>query len=554
MMTGAAKGFHDRFPWRWALPALAAVCICIWGCTDRLAGGSIEIGNSGKVTGQVLTLDGTAAANARVRLLPDSYDPFLADSLPSAWSVSTDAEGKYEISDVVAGAYNIEIRDSLGGTLALLTGVKASGLAEGQALPQPVAKLAEAGSISFAMDGESGEGYFYLPGTRVFTVPDSVSQVTRKVTLLGVPAARYAALIHMVPGISARNLLGRPISTKAGTELMLGPYHAWRFLRAVTVNAGPTGAGLKAGLGRFPLLVRLTSANFDFTTAKSNGEDIRFSKSDGITPLPFEIESWDALNKRAEIWVGLDTVAANNPTQTFLLYSGLPEAAVASNPGAVFDTASGFVGAWHLGISLKDATGIGNHGMDSGATPAAGLVAKARQFDGTGRHVGVRDNASLRFGTGDFCLSAWIFVDSIAANNQVFAKRSAEGNYEVQLRSGGTLLAALDQGGTPGLALHGATALRKGVWYHVAFVRAAGQAMLYLNGALEAGPVDAPQNADTPAELSFGDDPAKPGVEGFRGKIDEVEFSRTARSEDWLKLIYATQKPASAIVLVAPAE
>ena len=147
------------------------------------------------------------------------------------------------------------------------------------------------------------------------------------------------------------------------------------------------------------------------------------------------------MNGNAEIWLGVDTLFAGKSDQAFMLYSGNAEAAGTSNAGAVIDTSAGFVGTWHLGIDLKDATTFRNHGIDSGATPATGLIGSARQFDGTGNHVETKDQASLHFGSGNFSLSAWIRIDSLGRVRQVFCKRDAEGTYELQLRADGLLVA-----------------------------------------------------------------------------------------------------------------
>lgn len=532
----------------WRAPILGVLAsLCAWDCGDRLAGGTIEIGNSGKVTGRVLTLDGTAAADARVRLIPESYDPVASDSLPSIWSVRTDAAGNYSIDGVVQGGYNIEVRDSTGEKRAIIQSVEenAGGNAE---LPQPVVKLSEPGRLSVPLENGMAEGYFYLPGTSVYASADSAAQVTGRLTLSGVPVGRYRELIHVVPGISARNLLGRPVAAAAGAELDLGPYYGWKNLLRVTLSESIQRSIPKAG--RFPLLIRLNAGNFPFADSKLNGEDLRITLADGVTPLPFEIENWDALNRQAEIWVGAESGAA----QGLSLFSGSPAAAAITVPGSVFDTADGYVGVWHLGLSLQDASASGNPGIDSGAQPFAGLIGKSRRFTAPGRHVAVPDRANLRFGIGDFTLSAWILADSLGAIRQVFCKRNAAANYEVQIQSDGTVNAVLNEKNGQDLSLKSATPIRAGAWYHLAFVRQAGKATLYINGALASGPVDAPQSADPGSELRIGDDPALPGQETFRGRIDEVEFARRARSPEWLKFLYETQKPASTAVSLSSAD
>ena len=128
-------------------------------------------------------------------------------------------------------------------------------------------------------------------------------------------------------------------------------YSTWAHYKEVTVNTTSAGANVAGGVGKFPLLVRLTSANADvFTQAAANGADIRFTKADGVTRLPHQRERWDAANQVAEFWVLADTVMGN-ASNTVRMYWGKGAAADSSNGGQVFTAANGFVSVWHMGDS-----------------------------------------------------------------------------------------------------------------------------------------------------------------------------------------------------------
>ena len=530
---------------RLALALAAAACL---QCTERLAGGSTEIGNTGQVTGKVLTLDGAAAVNARVSLIPEAFDPGAGDALPSAWTALTDSQGIYLINHAIPGTYAIEAADAAQRTRALLTGLV---IDSGKAGPtiEPDTKLFEGGSISIPLSGVTPAGYVFLPGSSVWARIDSSALASGELILTGVPPGSYTRLLQALPGKQPENLLGRGIQVNSGEKLFLGPYHAWRKRRTITVNPG--SAPLVA-LRNVPLLIRLDAGNFDFPSAQPAGGDIRFTRADGITPLPFEIEHWDGPNQRAEIWVLLDTLSSGNAAQPFLIYSGNPAAAPAGKGASVFDPGSGFTAAWHLGEDLKDATSLGNDGTNQGTQPIAGAIGIARAFDGTGAHVSIADAPGLHFGAGDFTLSAWVSPDSFDSTRQIFAKRDTLENYEIQISHDATVTAILDPKGNTSLYVSSKTALQKGNWYAIAFVRSGGMAYLYVNGALEAGPVALPTEASPKADLLIGDDPYFAGKEGFRGKIDEVEFSAVARSPEWLDFTYRNQKPDAQILTIAP--
>ncbi|MCX7727506.1 MAG: DUF2341 domain-containing protein, partial [Chitinispirillaceae bacterium] len=98
-------------------------------------------------------------------------------------------------------------------------------------------------------------------------------------------------------------------------------YSLWRDTTRILINTKPSGANISENVYSFPVLVRLNNLNFDFSKAKPNGADIRFAKSDG-THIPYYIEMWDTLNKKADIWVKLDTVYGNDSTKHFTMLWG----------------------------------------------------------------------------------------------------------------------------------------------------------------------------------------------------------------------------------------
>jgi len=89
-------------------------------------------------------------------------------------------------------------------------------------------------------------------------------------------------------------------------------YPGWQHTGAIYVNTTPEGANLPASASEegFPLLVRLHKDFFDFSQAKGNGEDVRFTSSSG-TPLAYQIEEWDAAKGTASVWVRIPTIKGN---------------------------------------------------------------------------------------------------------------------------------------------------------------------------------------------------------------------------------------------------
>jgi len=93
-------------------------------------------------------------------------------------------------------------------------------------------------------------------------------------------------------------------------------------------------------LYNYQILIELTSSNFDFENCKSDGSDIRFTESDGVTKLPYWIEEWDSEERHARVWVRIFSLS---PLESYIfLYYSNPEAESESNGKLTFKFFEGF--------------------------------------------------------------------------------------------------------------------------------------------------------------------------------------------------------------------
>ena len=79
----------------------------------------------------------------------------------------------------------------------------------------------------------------------------------------------------------------------------IGPYR-----KKITIDQ----TKVDENLTDFPVLVKLTSSNFDFSKARSDGHDIRFTASDGTTLLKYERERHDSVNPVSYTHLTLPTI------------------------------------------------------------------------------------------------------------------------------------------------------------------------------------------------------------------------------------------------------
>jgi biopolymer transport protein ExbB len=351
-------------------------------------------------------------------------------------------------------------------------------------------------------------------------------------------------------------------------DTVLVPWQDWPYSKRLFLNTTASGADVTGNVLGFPVLVRLTKSNFDFSQAAPNGRDVRFLKSDD-TPLPCEIERWDAAAGQAEIWVRLDTVYGNDATHFIRMLWGSSAAREVSTGQAVFDTADGFQAVWHLGQvgsgPASDATANGfdatAHGTSAAVTGAIGICQRFED-DSTFFEVPNSATGKLNFAVdGTFSVSAWAYADTINDQLHLIAGKGHD-QYSLKLtkRSPGTgekweMVNYLDK---TGWQLTEDTTARARQWTHVVGVHRGTKQYLYVNGELTDSSIavvpgtiarNTAENFTIGRYLRYITYLMDEGYSGFRGRIDEVRVMSNASNPDGIRLTYMNQKAADALVV-----
>ena len=106
-------------------------------------------------------------------------------------------------------------------------------------------------------------------------------------------------------------------------------------------------------------------------------------------------------------------------------------------------------------------------------------------FNGSSQYLSVPDNTAFDFGSGNFTVDCWVYLNSAVAYAGIITKRSSNANYgPFQLSfgpSGATVTMFVSTSGSSWAINTGAT-ISIGTWYHVAMVRNGTTVTLYLNG------------------------------------------------------------------------
>jgi hypothetical protein len=527
------------------LPALVALLMQCANLT-QMAGGSSDSGNP-CVTAVVLYPDGRPAAGAQVHLRRSDYVVPPLSLVRQGLSINdtrTDAEGRFKIDSIDTGSYCIEVNDNTSNGLLLRCRITPADAP----LILPTDTLRTIGTIEgqllFAPSG-MGKCFVQVLGLERLATVDSLSG---RFEIRDLPQGLYR-LRFVSPSVAIPPRFIDSVSVLSGRTTMMTEV-PWKFNKKIFLNTTVSGAGVAGTVTNFPLLVRLTSGNFDFSQARSRGEDLRFVKADG-TPLPYEIERWDAGTQLAEVWVKIDTVFGNSNNQFFIMYWGNPDALSCSNGAAVFDTADGFAGVWHLD-AFTDATSNADHGSASGCPGAIGIAGNARFFNDSTDYIKIEDppSGALDFDSRSFSFSVWVYVGaSIGLYDEPWWKGGtidAHIGYALLLGTG-EWEAKINDGVFDKAVVFGQETDFLNQWVYLSAVvdRGANTLMAFANGV----PVD---SADISGLGSLsGDQPAYIGRDEtpFKGIIDEMRVESRVRSVGWIKLCYANQKGNDGFIL-----
>ena len=327
----------------------------------------------------------------------------------------------------------------------------------------------------------------------------------------------------------------------------------WSYRRELTVDH----TLIDADLTDFPVLVKLNSASFDFTKAQNDGEDVRFTSSDGTTLLKYEIERWDHMAEQAGLWVKLPSVSSASDTD-FYLYYGNSTVSDAQDPANVWD--GSFMMVQHLEETSgahNDSTSNKNNSTIVNVTTqgsAAGKIGGADEFvRASSNYVTIGDSQSINLTT--YTLELWFNADDASVATQSLLGRGEDwtndkAQYVIEIddaQNPDRVQLWYEEADDADHYFPSTTSISSGTWYYVAASRdqSTGRVIVYLQGNSERDVVDAttPWSGPTPLEIGCrrndGGTPVRQDY--FDGIIDEVRISNTPRTAAWIKASYHSE-------------
>jgi hypothetical protein len=511
-------------------------------CTTSLTGGSDN--PDFRVVGSLVDSLGNPAKNTQVKLIPSDFNPGFDKSSSHILIDTTDLRGNFSMHPAQRGVYNILAIDISQRTRGFIPEVVVSGGTT--TIDQDTLKSPGSIRVILPQQGDSIPAYIFIPGTDI-SIP---VQTTSGYALIdSVPPGILPSICYVARSYPATfSTLAERVVVTPGVSTLAGK-SGWNFSRNLYLNTTASGAGIAGNVAHFPILVRLSKVNFDFGAAKNDGSDLRFEKPDH-TQLPFEIERWDAVNGHAEIWVEVDTVYGASDTQFLTMLWGNPAATSASSGAAVFDTANGFQGVWHMNETgadpAMDATINHYDGTPSTLPPLAvpGLIGVSQKFNGVSNYIMMSKTAGSKLNfpiNGYYTVSAWVNLDSIPGVYKVFiSKGYLQYTLQINSRNQFEISEFHDNLGweyspAPGTAK---------VWKYVVGVRDGQNQHLYIDGILATSTII---NDSSTAQRFTGDQlimgAASGGTRDFlNGSMDEMSISSVSRGSDWIKLCFMNQR------------
>ncbi len=200
----------------------------------------------------------------------------------------------------------------------------------------------------------------------------------------------------------------------------------YEYRKEITIDYTKIGSDLSD----FPLAVILSD-----TTNIVDGNDVKFTSSDGITLLDYEMESY-AVNDAA-YWVNIPTVSSTTDTSFYMYYGKTGD--TDDSTSAVWD--ENYAMVQHMeetSGTVYDSTSNANNGTPSGGLTqnADGRIGGADGFDGTDDSLSFSSSDSLDI-DGAITVEAWIYPESSGSAMGIIL---GDGQYEVTVQANSKII------------------------------------------------------------------------------------------------------------------
>ena len=336
---------------------------------------------------------------------------------------------------------------------------------------------------------------------------------------------------------------GTPTPTPTPTPTIPWYDCSWGYRKNITIDYTKV-SGTQTD---FPVLVNLTSDTDLKARAQADADDILFTRSDGTTKIPHEIEYYNPAYGGLVAWVKVPSVNSATDT-TILMYYGNPVASSQQDKTNVWD--SNYVAVYHLQNDFLDSSG-NSDATNYGSTDVQGKIARARSFNGAGNYIDTNWGDGAGEDLGTFTFSGWVYADNLPDHlgDEGIIHKDSDGmmawGHAFSLNEGAVTVEA--PAGFWRNASFSIGPANVGTWVYMVGTYSSGSLKAYKNGVLTF------QDTSPTGNAVANDHTIKIGRHAFEtdvnkffpGDIDEVRVSTGVRSASWITTEYVNQNSPS---------
>ena len=348
-----------------------------------------------------------------------------------------------------------------------------------------------------------------------------------------------------------------PSATQPGWGSIVPVSPDWAYRKKITIDH----TKVDASLTDFPVLISITDSNLR-DDAQDDGDDIKFTASDGTTQLDHEIENFAGDTGELVAWVRVPILSSSTDTNIYMYY-GNATCASQENVEGAWETS--FEMVQHLKDDpdtshTKDSTSNNHDGTKKGVNDpieADGNTGKAQDFSSD--HISCGD-----LGIGNsYTAECWIKADTLTGTGDydtygftIMASAASGQGYPLWLTVRGTEVRLWAYESTPSTGgwreTTGAGLNTTDKFYIAAIATHSSTTKVYVNG-VERLSFTNDGDVNWTNIFTLGDLRPDRAIY-FDGIIDETRISDVVRSADWIKACYNNQSSPSTFYSLEGAE
>lgn len=340
----------------------------------------------------------------------------------------------------------------------------------------------------------------------------------------------------------------------------------WLYRIKITVD----NTKVDADLTDFPVYVDLSDLGTDFhTNVKSDGGDIRITKSDGTTEVAREIVAIATGSETGEMHFQADgTLSSSTDTDYYIYYgnSGASEPASSATYGSENTWDANYLVVYHLqedpsgtAPQMVDSTSNSNDGTSAGSMTSgdsvAGKLAGGNALDFDGSDDDIRSGSNLGItGTGSRTISCWVNLNSTPADADPIVSMGTTNYFNLVTGLGGDGNWGIRTGTSAppanDLPSSSSSSSDIGTYVYLAGTYDGTTSRLRRNGSQIATGSRTLSTSDSIFRVAEGSQTTR----NPPAKIDEARISNVRRSDSWLITEYNNQNSPSTFYTVGAQE